>query len=225
MPSFGSRREATILIFFALLVTFTRQPARGQGSNESTQAKKRIVILGDSLAAGLGVEPEQAFPALLQKKIDDLHWNFEVVNAGVSGDTSAGGLRRIDWLLKRKMSVLIVELGGNDGLRGIMPEETKSNLLGIIKKTRAKYPETLVLVAGMQMPQNMGQEYTEEFKDTFSEVARETDSLLIPFLLEGVGAKPEFNQPDQIHPNVKGHRILAENVWKVLKPALEKLHP
>jgi acyl-CoA thioesterase-1 len=193
-------------------------PAASAGKPE----RKTVVVLGDSLAAGYGLDPSEAFPALLQKKIDDLGWPFAVVNAGVSGDTTAGGLRRIDWLLRRRIDVLILELGGNDGLRGLLPEVTRSNLQAIIDRARKKHPQVQIIVAGMQMPPNMGAEYTNRFQRIFPELAKDNSAALIPFLLEGVGGKPELNLPDRIHPTAEGQRLVAENVWKVLEPVLEK---
>lgn len=190
----------------------------------SDSARKTIVVLGDSLAAGFGLDPSEAFPALLQNKINDSHLNFTVVNAGVSGDTTAGGLRRMDWLLKRKMDVLIIELGGNDGLRGIAPATTRTNLQSIIDRARQKYPQVQIILAGMQMPPNMGEDYTREFKSIYPELAKQNHTALIPFLLEGVGGHPELNQADHIHPTAEGDKIVAENVWKVLKPILNPSH-
>ena len=180
-----------------------------------------VVILGDSLAAGYGLDLSEAFPALLQKKIDAAGLKFLVVNAGLSGDTSAGGLRRIDWLLKRRVDVLVLELGGNDGLRGIPVASTKTNLQAIVDRTKQKYPQARLVIAGMQMPPNMGADYTAAFARLFPDLARANQASLIPFLLEGVGGKPELNLPDQIHPTAEGHRIVAENVWKILRPVLE----
>ena len=183
--------------------------------------RRTILILGDSLAAGSGVDPDEAFPALLQRKIDDAGLKYEIVNAGVSGDTTAGGLRRIDWLLRRKVDILVLELGGNDGLRGISPATTRTNLQSIIDRTKAKYPDATIVMAGMQMPPNMGEEYNDAFRQVFPEIAKSNKAALIPFLLEGVGGKPEMNLPDQIHPNPEGHRIVADNVWTILKPLLK----
>ncbi|MBG88737.1 MAG: arylesterase [Verrucomicrobiales bacterium] len=181
-----------------------------------------IIISGDSIGAGYGIPSESAFPALLQSKIDSAKLDYKIVNASVSGDTTASGLRRVNWILKRKADVLVIELGGNDGLRGIHPEETKKNLVGIIDKARAKYPSIKILLAGMQMPANMGKRYTDQFKKIFPEVAKEKKVTLVPFLLEGVGAIPEMNLDDLIHPNPKGHARVAENVWKKLKPLLAR---
>jgi acyl-CoA thioesterase-1 len=186
----------------------------------SDAERRTILILGDSLAAGYGVDPDEAFPALLQKKVDGAGFKCEVINAGVSGDTSAGGLRRIDWLLRRKIDVLVLELGGNDGLRGMSPASTRTNLQTIIDRTKIKYPQARIVIAGMQMPPNMGREYTAAFRQIFPDLAKANHAALVPFLLEAVGGEPELNLPDQIHPNPEGHRIVADNIWKVLKPLL-----
>ncbi|MBE0544050.1 MAG: arylesterase [Verrucomicrobia bacterium] len=182
--------------------------------------RKTIVIVGDSIAAGHGVDPEEAFPGLLQQRINEKKLPYEVVNAGVSGDTTAGGVRRMPWLLRRKMDVLVLELGGNDGLRGITPKETKANLEKIADLARERNPGVQIIIAGMQMPQNMGEEYTREFREVFPAVAREKKTKLIPFLLEGVGGKADLNLPDRIHPNPEGHKIIADTVWSVLEPLL-----
>jgi len=179
-----------------------------------------LVVLGDSLAAGYGLDQSEAFPAHLQRKIDEARLKFQVVNAGVSGDTSAGGLRRLDWLLKRPVDVLVIELGGNDGLRGLSPSALKKNLEAIVERTRAKYPGVQIVLAGMKMPANLG-EYATQFERVYSEVAKEQSLALVPFLLDGVGGRPDLNLPDRIHPTAEGQKILAENVWKVLKPTLE----
>lgn len=184
---------------------------------------KTILVLGDSIAAGYGLDPEEAFPALLEEKIQAAGLGYKVVNAGLSGDTTAGGLRRISWLLRQPVDVLLLELGGNDGLRGIDPDETEKNLQGIVEKVRQKNPKTVVVIAGMQMPENMGKDYTVRFREVFPRVARENNATLIPFLLDGVGGKADLNQPDRIHPTAEGHRIIAATIWKVLQPVLAKL--
>lgn len=183
-------------------------------------ATPTILVLGNSLAAGYGLHPDQSFPALLQQKIDSLGWNFEVVNAGLSGETTAAGLRRIDWLLRRPVDVLILELGGNDGLRGISPDVTEANLNAIIDKTRARYPDVRIILAGMQIPPNLGQDYTRRFRELYPRIAEEKHVELIPFLLEGVGGVASLMQADGIHPTARGQEIVAENVWKVLQPIL-----
>ena len=187
----------------------------------NAQAAKTLVVLGDSLAAGLGVDPEQAFPALLQDKITAAGLNYTVVNAGVSGDTSADGLNRLNWLLRRRIDALLLELGGNDGLRGISVSATRENLQSIIDRLKQKYPDAKIIIAGMQMPPNMGADYTEAFRNLYPELAETNHAALVPFLLEGVGGRPGLNQPDHIHPTAEGHKIVAENVWKVLKPVLD----
>lgn len=183
-------------------------------------AVKTILFLGDSLSAGTGVKPEEAFPALVQQKIRSRGLPFEVINGGIGGDTTAGGLRRLDWLLQRRIDVLVLELGGNDGLRGLPVGSIRANLQGMIEKAKAKYPEVKIVVAGMQMPPNVGAAYTREFQQVFADVAKANNATLIPFLLDGVGGLREFNQPDLIHPNPHGHRIVADVVWKTLEPLL-----
>jgi acyl-CoA thioesterase-1 len=189
-------------------------------TNSSDKPPGRIVVLGDSITAGFGLDPGQAYPALLQQKIDAAGLPFTVANAGLSGDTTAGGLRRIDWALGDGAHVLIIALGGNDGLRGLSPKQTEENLLGIIKKARAKSPGISVIIAGMQMPENMGREFVEKFNAVFPRVAAEAGVTLMPFLLEGVGGVPELNQADMIHPTPEGQRKVAENVWKYLEKVL-----
>jgi acyl-CoA thioesterase I len=182
---------------------------------------KRVVILGDSITAGYGLDPDEAYPAILQEKIHAAALNYTVVNAGVSGDTTAGGLRRIDWALGRKgADVIVIALGGNDGLRGISPAETEQNLAGIVDKSRAKNPHVKVLIAGMEMPSNLGAEFVASFKAVFPKVAAEKKVTLVPFLLDGVGGEDSLNQPDRIHPTAEGQRRVAENVWKVLEGEL-----
>jgi len=185
---------------------------------------RTILVLGDSLAAGFGVEREDAFPARLQEKIQAAGWRDIVVNAGVSGDTSADGLARVDWLLQRKVDVFILELGANDGLRGIPVPTIKTNLQAIIDRVEHKYPQVRIIIAGMQMPPNVGERYAEAYRKIFPELAAENQAALVPFLLDGVGGKPELNQPDHMHPNAEGHKIVAENVWKVLRPILQEAY-
>jgi len=186
-------------------------------------APRVILFLGDSITAGYGLDLDQAFPALIQEKIDAKSWNFKVVNAGQSGDTSAGGLNRLDWLLKNRVDILILELGGNDGLRGLPAETTRKNLQAIIDRTKGKYPEAKVIVAGMKVPPNMGGDYGRKFEAVFADLAKKNKAVLIPFVLEGVGGSRELNLADGIHPTAKGHEIVATNVWKVLEPVLRSL--
>ncbi|HYJ03569.1 MAG TPA: arylesterase [Chthoniobacterales bacterium] len=184
--------------------------------------KKAILFLGDSLTAGLGVQPAEAFPALVAEKIRAAGLPFEVENAGLSGDTSAGGLRRIDWLLQRPIDVLFLELGANDGLRGQPLKSLKANLQAIIDKTKAKNPQAKIVLAGMQVPPNLGAEYASGFQRVFAELAQENNAVLIPFLLEGVGGNRELNQQDLIHPSAAGHGIIADLVWSALEPILRQ---
>lgn len=186
------------------------------------QGAKTVVFLGDSLSAGYGVKAHEAFPALIAEKIRAANLPFQVENAGLSGDTTAGGLRRIDWLLQRRIDVLVIELGGNDGLRGLPVSAIKSNLQSIIDKTKTKNPGVKIIIAGMQIPPNLGADYARSFQQAFGEVAQANNATLIPFLLEGVGGMREFNQPDLIHPTAAGHRAIAEVVWKALEPLLQE---
>lgn len=209
-----------LAVFGLLLSGFVTgtSTARAQGTEGG---KKRIIVLGDSITAGYGLQREEAYPALLQKKVDEAGLPYEVVNAGVSGDTTAGGLRRIDWALGPKgADVLMIALGGNDGLRGIQPDQTEKNLTGIVEKARAKNPNVKILIAGMQMPDNLGPKYVESFKAVFSKVATESKTELLPFLLEGVGGDESLNQADRIHPTVEGQKKVAEVVWGKLKGML-----
>lgn len=208
-----------VKIRIILLCCFLALPLTGSAQAESG----KILIFGDSITAGYGVGTSDAFPALIQQKIDSLGWDFKVVNGGLSGETSAGGLRRIDWLLRQDFQVFVLELGGNDGLRGIDLKSTKENLQAIIDKVRAKRPETRILLAGMQVPPNLGPDYTREFRQMYPELAQKNEITLIPFLLEGVGGREQLMQSDGIHPNVRGHKKVAEIVWEELKPILQQL--
>jgi acyl-CoA thioesterase-1 len=190
------------------------------GLTAAAPAPKVVLVLGDSVAAGYGIDPSQAFPARIQEKIDARGWDFKVVNAGQSGDTTAGGLSRLDWLLRNRVDVLVLELGANDGLRGVPPDVTKKNLQAIIDRTRGKYPKAKVVIAGMKIPPNMGRDYGRRFESIFPELAKKNNVALVPFILEDVGGVRELNLPDGIHPTAKGHQIAAANLWKVLEPIL-----
>ena len=179
-----------------------------------------VLFLGTSLTAGLGLEEEQAYPALLQQEIDSAGLHFRVANAGVSGETSAGGLRRLDWLLNQNVAVLVLELGANDALRGQDLEATRRNLQQIMDQTRKRHPGVAIVIAGMQAPPNLGQQYTREFRELFPDLARTKHTALIPFLLDSVAAIPSLNQRDGIHPTAEGDQIVARNVWRVLEPVL-----
>lgn len=189
----------------------------------SPTARPKVVALGDSLTAGLGLLEQQAFPAALQRLIDADGYPFEVINAGVSGDTSAGGLRRLDWALEGDARVLIVALGANDGLRGLSVTDMKKNLAEIIG--RAKERNVMVILAGMEAPPNYGPEYTMSFRQAFQDVAREQRVPFIPFLLAGVAGQSKLNQGDGIHPTAEGAAIMAETVWRVLRPVLDQMSP
>ena len=196
-----------------------------KSNNQSAQAAtkeavKHILFFGNSLTAGYGLEPAEAFPSLIQKKIDSAGLNYKVVNAGVSGETTAGGNSRIDWILKQPVDVFILELGANDGLRGIPVAETKRNLQAIINKVKKKYPQAKLLLAGMQVPPSMGEDFAVNFRNLFPELAKKNNMAFIPFLLENVAGIRELNQQDAIHPTAAGAKIVAENVWTVLQPVL-----
>lgn len=198
----------------------TNDPA-GIDTIRNPEKKKTILFFGNSLTAGYGLEsPVQAFPGIIQSKIDSLALPYKVVNAGVSGETSSGGKSRIEWILKQPVDIFVLELGANDGLRGIPLSETRKNLQSIVDKVKEKYPDAGLVMAGMEVPPNMGKEYTTEFRQMYTQLAKENKMVLIPFLLEGVGGEPELNQRDGIHPTEEGHRIVAENVWKKLEEIL-----
>ena len=182
--------------------------------------KKTIIFFGNSITAGYGLDLSEAFPARIQEKIDSMNVPYKVVNAGVSGETSSGGRSRIDWILKQQVDIFVLELGGNDGLRGIPISETKKNLQTIIDKVKAKNPAAKIIIAGMQIPPNMGKKYTSAFRSMYPDLAKQNNISLVPFILEGVGGKAELNLEDGIHPTAEGHRILANNVWSVLQDLL-----
>lgn len=216
-----NKRGKTMPAIFAIALGVSLFLRASFGETAATERKARtVVFLGDSLTAGLGVQPSEAFPALIAEKIRAAALPFEIQNAGLSGDTSAGGLRRLDWLLQRPIDILVLELGGNDGLRGLDVKAMKSNLQAIIDKTRAKNPQVKIVIAGMQVPPNMGAAYAESFARVYSDLAKENNAALVPFLLEGVGGIRELNQRDLIHPSAEGHRVIADLVWRTLEPLL-----
>lgn len=187
-----------------------------------------VVILGDSLTAGFGLEEEEAFPALLDERFKRENLPVRVVNAGLSGDTTSGGLRRLSWIMKQRCDVLLIALGGNDGLRGVPTAVTEDNLRSIIKQARTKSPGVEIVLAGMKVPPNLGASYTDGFEELFPRVAREENVTLIPFLLEGVGGERRLNQPDGIHPTAEGQRMIAETVYRSLLPVVQEVlarHP
>lgn len=181
---------------------------------------KHILFFGTSLTAGYGLDVNEAYPALIQKKIDSLQLPYQVVNAGLSGETSAAGKERLSWVLKQPVDIFVLELGSNDGLRGVAVKETTQNLQYIIDQVKKKYPDIKIILAGMQMPPNLGAAYTGAFKNMYPALAKQNNLVLVPFLLQGVGGIPKLNQADGIHPTAEGQKILASNVWKYLQPAL-----
>ena len=194
---------------------------------ESTQTEttttntKTILCFGDSITAGYGLEDsEDAYPGVLQEKIDSLQWDYTVINSGLSGETSAGGKSRIDWVLNQKVDIFLLELGANDGLRGVPLPETRANLQAIIDIVKQKSPKTTIILAGMELPPNMGQEYTTEFRQLYADLAQQNSLAFIPFILKDVGGIKTLNQKDGIHPTVEGHQIVADTVWEVLQPLL-----
>ena len=205
----------------------------GFSSLQSAQGAKRdasrvitILVLGDSLTAGYGLSRKEAYPALIAEKMRTANYQFEVINAGSSGDTTAGGLRRLPPLLRgKKIDVFSLALGINDAFRGVSIEQMRSNLQAMIDQTRARHPGVSIIVAGMQLPLSSGDDYVRSFGEMFGVLAEKTHAALIPYLLEGVGGDPELNQPDRVHPNAAGQRVLAENVWRVLEPILRERRP
>jgi acyl-CoA thioesterase-1 len=191
-------------------------------SSQARDTSGIILFLGTSLTAGYGIGAEYAYPAVIQQKLDSADYPLRVINAGISGETSAGGLRRIDWSLQQPIEILVLELGANDGLRGLSIAAMRNNLEEIIEKTRQRYPEAAIVIAGMEAPPNLGAEYTRQFRATFSELAAKYDAALVPFLLAEVAAVPALNQDDGIHPNISGQKRVAENVWRVLHPIIRQ---
>ena len=225
--------KRAVLAILLLAIGCSRQPetsssapaptaAQAPEAPKAPQAPKtpRIVFLGDSLTAGLGLASDRSFPSLIEKKLKEKGLDYEVVNAGVSGDTSAGGVRRLDWSLDGDVRVLIVALGANDGLRGLSTKEMKKNLAAVLDRARER--KVPVILAGMEAPPNYGAEYTRDFRAVFTELATEYKVRFIPFLLQGVAGDASLNQPDGIHPNIRGAEIVADLVWKELEPELRR---
>jgi acyl-CoA thioesterase-1 len=186
----------------------------------SEPARPAILFVGTSLTAGYGLDPDQAYPALIQKKIDAAGLDYRVINAGVSGETSAGALRRVDWLLQQPVSIFVLETGANDGLRGLSPDSLRANIQAIFDRTRQLQPQARLVLMGMQIPPNYGRRYTEQFGAVYPEVAKANGATLVPFLLEGVGGVATLNQADGVHPTAEGQRRMAETVWRVLEELL-----
>jgi acyl-CoA thioesterase-1 len=218
----GAKQLRSQLVFSALFALFSLQsaePAKRDPSDVIT-----IVALGDSLTAGYGLSRKQAWPALVAEKMREAGYEFEVVNAGSSGDTTTGGLRRLPALLRahKKIDIFILELGINDAFRGVPIEQIRSNLQAIIDQVRARHPSVAIVVAGMQLPDFSSNDYIGAFGSIFAPLAEKNRGTLIPFFLEGVGGNPELNQWDRVHPNAAGQRVLADNVWRVLEPMRRK---
>jgi acyl-CoA thioesterase-1 len=206
----------------ARLASAGSAPASAAPAKVSTKPEDRpiIVAFGDSLTAGYGLTEDECFTTLLQRKLDSKELRYRVVNAGVSGDTSAGGVSRLDWSLEGNVKYLILELGGNDGLRGLPVANMKKNLTDIIERAQAR--GVTVVLAGMEAPPNLGDEYTREFRQVYRDLAKKYKLTLIPFVLEGVGGHVGLNQQDGIHPNAEGEKIMTENVWRSIEPLLSK---
>ncbi|AYL95775.1 arylesterase [Mucilaginibacter celer] len=227
------RTTLTGLMLTALTITGCGNNTKPTNESTSTPAteptktdsasKKIVLFFGDSLTAGYGLDDpaNDAFPAVVGHKVDSLKLPYKVVNAGLSGETTAGGNARINWLLKQKVDVFILELGANDGLRGIPVNETSKNLQAIVDKVKAKYPQAKLVLLGMQVPPNMGADYSNKFKNVFPDMAKKNNMALVPFLLQGVGGVASLNQGDGIHPTAQGAKIVAGNVWAVLKDVLK----
>ncbi len=221
-----------VISFLAVIAVGCSESQNTQSDQETTrntaqvepvfEAKKKIILFfGNSLTAGYGVDANESFPSLIQARIDSLALPYMVVNAGVSGETTATGLSRIDWVLdKQRVDIFILELGANDGLRGLPPEQTQANLEAMIEKVRMAYPNAKIILAGMMVPPSMGQDYSARYNPIYPAIAKDMDVALIPFLLEDVGGIDSLNQGDGIHPNPAGARIVAENVWEVLQGIL-----
>ena len=196
--------------------------AATETAKTDSASKKIVLFFGDSLTAGYGLDdPADAFPGVISRRVDSLKLRYKVINAGLSGETTAGGNGRIDWLLKEKIDVFVLELGANDGLRGIPVSETAKNLQSIVDKVKAKYPDAKLVLLGMQVPPNMGADYTGKFKNIFPDLAKKNNMALVPFLLQGVGGVPSLNQGDGIHPTAQGAKIVANSVWAVLQDELK----
>ena len=231
--SYGISRLRNIVVLSSFIIVGASCGEKNKPVNNEPQAKKEmpsttteektILFFGNSLTAGYGLpDVSESFPSLIQDKIDSLHLPYKTINGGVSGETSADGNSRIDWLLKQKIDVFVLELGANDGLRGISTKETIKNLQSIIDKVKAKCPEAKLVMLGMQVPPNLGKDYTNQFKEIYPQLAVKNNMSLVPFLLEGVGGVASLNQADGIHPTAEGDKIVAENVWKVLKGVLSE---
>jgi acyl-CoA thioesterase-1 len=216
--------SALLMIFMSCNNGDTTDRNTKEKTNNITGASKEIkniLFFGNSLTAGYGLEdPSETFPAVIQRKLDSLKLPYKVINAGLSGETTAAGKNRIDWLLKQKIDIFVLELGANDGLRGIPVSETTKNLQVIVDKVKAKYPTAKQVLLGMEVPPNMGGDYVAQFRTLFREIAEKNQMTFVPFMLEGVAGHTDLNLRDGIHPTAKGYQIVAENVWEVLKDVI-----
>ncbi|MBL7779818.1 MAG: arylesterase [Saprospiraceae bacterium] len=214
------------LLFFSACASKSDAPESSADTKSAspivtpTTARRNIVFFGNSLTAAYNLSREQGFTHLIQQKIDALGLPYVCVNAGLSGETTADGKNRVDWVLKQPVDIFVLELGGNDALRGLPVKASRENLQIILSKVKTKYPACKIVLTGMQAPPNLGATYTNAFRSMYPDLARKNGAALVPFLLEGVGGIPSLNLEDGIHPNVEGQKIVAENVWKVLKPLL-----
>jgi acyl-CoA thioesterase-1 len=226
-----SLKSSTTVLMCVVLFLFScnsneKQPANQETKDASanvvtqTSTEQNILFFGTSLTAGYGLDPGDAYPQLIQQKLDSLKLPYKSINGGLSGETSAAGKARIDWLLKQPLSIFVLELGANDGLRGIPVKETTENLQVIIDKVKAKYPKAKLMLSGMEVPPNMGEKYASDFRNMFKLLAGKNKMTFLPFLLEGVAGIPKLNQDDGIHPTAVGQKILANNVWTKLQPLL-----
>jgi acyl-CoA thioesterase-1 len=216
-------RGALVALALAGCNAEERAPATNEAPAPGAEGERgRVVFLGTSLTAGLGLDPEQAYPALIQRKIDSAGLPFEAVNAGVSGETSAGARRRIDWILRQPVSVLVIETGANDGLRGLDVDSLRANIQAIVDDARRLSPPPAIILVGMRAPPNMGLGYTRRFREVYGGLAEENDLPLVPFLLDGVAGVGSLNQADMIHPTAEGQRKMADIVWKALEPVLRR---
>ena len=223
MISRSAWRSALVALALAGCGAEERPQSAGDAPARPAEGERgRVVFLGTSLTAGLGLDPGQAYPALIQQKIDAAGLPFEAVNAGVSGETSAGARRRIDWLLRQPVSVLVIETGANDGLRGLEADSLRSNIQAIIDEARKLSPPPAIVLVGMRAPPNLGFGYTRRFQRVYAELAEANDVPLVPFLLEGVAGRAALNQADMIHPTAEGQRVMADRVWEVLQPVLKR---
>ena len=229
-----------ILALLSLIICFACSSEAGTANNDSSTSDvaesttestamtnpvdetdgNYILFFGNSLTAGYGLDGEPGFPELIQQKIDSLGLDYKIINSGISGETTSDGRSRIDWVLRQKVDVFVLELGANDGLRGIDTKVTRENLQFIMDKVKEKYPSAQILLTGMQVPPNMGPEYAADFRQVFKDLAEKNEVAFLPFLLEKVAGEPELNQGDGIHPTAEGQKIVAQNVWSVLKDLL-----